>query len=85
MSDEDKKMLYIKYDRSNCKYEHLFSRAQTLMKVYGSNIQDGDSNYISNDEEIKFNEKLLRQSIDALAHYTLYKIVAFIEYFYDEK
>lgn len=78
-------MLYIKYDRSNCKYEHLFSRAQTLMKVYGSNILDGDSNYISNDEEIKFNEKLLRQSIDALAHYTLYKIVAFIEYFYDEK
>jgi hypothetical protein len=30
-------------------------------------------------------EKVKRESADVYAHYTLYKIISFIEYFYDER
>jgi hypothetical protein len=48
------------------------------MKCYATNILPGERNYISLEEENKFLDGLERTSTDALAHYTLYKIISFI-------
>lgn len=53
------------------------------MKCNATNILPVDDEYLSPEDENKFLEKLQKKSLDALAHYTLYKIMNFIEIFYD--
>ena len=83
VSDEDQNMLFITYRSDDIKYEHLMERSKTLMRVYGGNMLEQEEKYISNEEEVAFMRALRWQSLDALAHYTIYRIVSYIEYFYD--
>jgi hypothetical protein len=55
------------------------------MLIYGDNIQESQMEYISEVEEERFCTDLLRSSIEIFAEYCLYKIVSFVEYFYDDK
>lgn len=48
------------------------------MKVFGANIIIGDEKYISPEDEFKFTQALQKSSDEALAHYTLYKIINYI-------
>lgn len=50
VADEKNRMMYVKYESGKCKYEGLFERSRTLMRVYGTNIIAGDRNYISAEE-----------------------------------
>ena len=78
-------MIFVRYDEKDIKYESLMSRSQVLMKVFATNIIAGEDKFISAESESKFSEELTNESKDAFAHYTVYKIVSFIETFYDEK
>ena len=55
------------------------------MDNYADKCIPADKNYISDDSETKFLSELLEQSKEAYLTYNLYKIVAYIEVFADEK
>jgi hypothetical protein len=55
------------------------------MKVLGSNIIEGEDQYISPDDEALFMYNLARSNISGCGYYTLYKIIHYIEFFHDEK
>lgn len=55
------------------------------MDNYADKCIPADKNYISDESETKFLSELLEQSKEAYLTYNLYKIVAYIEVFADEK
>lgn len=63
----------------------MWKRAKTLMKVYGQNIMENQSNYITDREEGEFCKALIKEGLHVFCEYIVYKIVCFVQYFYDEK
>lgn len=66
-------------------YPDLFARTKTLMLIYGDNIQASQKEFITEIEEENFCNELRKSSLPIFAEYCLYKIVSFVEYFYDDK
>ena len=48
------------------------------MRVYADNIQKGDRDFISDEEETQFSHSILRESEKIFADYLIYKLVSFI-------
>lgn len=51
VEDPSTRIVVVKYQQKEIKYEQLLKRARTLMRVYGQNILAGDRDYISDKEE----------------------------------
>lgn len=78
-------MVKLSFEYKTPLYPELFARTKALMLIYGDNIQASQKEYISEIEEAKFCSELLKNSIEVFAEYCLYKIISFVEYFYDDK
>ena len=85
VAEEDKKVIFCKYEENKIMYKDLFERSKVYMKCIGSNIIAGEDKYISVEDEALFLQKLARESSLKYAYYTLYKIVSYIEHFHDER
>ncbi len=84
VNDEINNVIFVKYDRLSVKYENLLERSRTLARIYAENIVAGQATYISPEDENEFSLQLLKRNKKSFAEYVVYKIVSFIEYFYDE-
>lgn len=48
--EDTNRLIVSRFDYENIQYEQMYARAKKLMRVYGQNILESDSNFISDKE-----------------------------------